>query len=113
MIEELPADGKLSWHKTRDVLAIEQQESAFPHFGPMRGGTESERPAKEQIDYVLVDTQPDAVRIRKIYAFRSAPEANGSAHFEMSGSGDFTFDRLQGVIRAVSMGSPSRSTSRA
>jgi hypothetical protein len=102
VIEELPADGKLSWHKTRDVLAIEQKASAFPH-GPFHSGTQSERPAKEQIDYVLVDTQPDAVRIRKIYAFRSAPEANGSAHFEMSGNGDFTFDRVQGVIRALSM----------
>ena len=103
VIEELPADGKLSWQRVRDVLAIERKSSGFPPIGPLHRGTQSERPAKEQIDYALIDAQPEAVRIKKTYSFHSAKEADGSAHFDMSGSGEFTFDRRQGVIRTLSM----------
>ena len=103
VIEELPADGKPSWQKLRDVLAIEWKSSGFPPIGLHRMGSQSERPAKEQIDYAVVNSRSDAVRIKKTYSFRSAPEADGSAHFDMSGSGEFTFDRRQDVIRALSM----------
>jgi hypothetical protein len=103
VIEELPADGKLSWQRLRDVLAIERQSSGFPPFGPHRGESQSERPAKEQSDYAVVDSQADAARVTKTYSFRSAPEGNAAPRFEMTGSGEFTFDRQQGVIRLLSM----------
>ncbi len=103
VIEELPAEGKLSWRKLRDVLAIERTSSGFPPIGPFRGGTQSERPAKEQIDCAMIDTPADAVRITKTYSFRSAQEGTGAPRFDMIGNGEFTFDRQQGVIRAISM----------
>jgi HEAT repeat protein len=105
-IEELPAEAKMSWQRQRDVLAVESRASGFPRFGPFRGGTQSERPAKEQIDYAVIDVRPEAVRVKKTYSFRTAPEGNQAdsvVRFDMSGSGEFTFDLKQGVIGSLAM----------
>jgi len=52
----------------------------------------------------VIDTQPEAIRVKKTYSFLTASRRQRFAPLhDMTGSGEFTFDRQQGAIRALMM----------
>ena len=104
MIEEFPADARAAWTKERDVAVQERKSSGFPPmmFGPRGGGSASQRPAKERLEYAVVESRPDAIRVTKKYSLRTGEEG-GTSRFDMSGSGEFAFDPKEGLIKSLAM----------
>jgi hypothetical protein len=102
VIEALPTDGKSNWDKQTDIGVIERSESDnfFRPFGPT---SETSRGAKEQIDYAILETKGDSIRISKNYSIKTAAEESGKSHIDMTGSGEFEFDAKEGVIKSQSM----------
>lgn len=105
IIEALPDEGKTSWDKQADIGVIERSESDnfFRPFGPRGGNTETSRGAKEQINYSVLETKGDIVRISKQYSIKTAAEESGKSHIDMTGNGEFEFDTKEGVIKSQSM----------
>ena len=102
VLEELPAETRPKWQKLRDVTTVETTPGAFP-IGPLSQETITEWPAKEQLDYAVIQTRPEAVRIQKTLSLRSGQADGLPARFDVSGSGEFTFDLKAGLVSAMSM----------
>jgi uncharacterized cupin superfamily protein len=104
VVEQLPSESKPSWTIERELGVIERSEPSWsPHFGPFaRGGSETNRGAKERIEYTVVTQDQDSIRINKKYSLKTAPE-QGVTHIDMSGNGELVFDRRLGVFRLEKM----------
>jgi beta-lactamase regulating signal transducer with metallopeptidase domain len=104
VVEQLADDARTAWTVEHDLGVIEHNEAAGPpFFSPFRrAGTETNRGAKERIDYAVVGQDQDAVRISRKYSLKTAPE-QGITHIDMSGDGEITFDRKLGVIKSERM----------
>jgi hypothetical protein len=100
IIEPLPADANTPWNTQNGVGVVENTSGR--HFGPF---TESEvaRGATESVKYSLLETKPELARISKTYSLHTAPDANGGAQIDMTGSGELTFDRKDGVFSSQAM----------
>jgi hypothetical protein len=101
VIESLPKEPKSSWTLDLDLGVVERSGSPH-HFGPF-AESETNRGAKERIDYSVLATDGDLVRISKKYSLKTAKEANGVTHIDMSGDGELAFDLKQGVFQSQSM----------
>jgi SLA1 homology domain 1, SHD1/HEAT repeats len=105
VFEEFPAEAKSNWEKQNELHVVERDSSSpFPSFSfaaRMDSGTHTT--AKEQINYTILKSDKDSVEISKKYSLSSIPEEGKNSHFEMTGDGQFTFDRGQGLIRSLSM----------
>jgi hypothetical protein len=102
IVESLPAEEKTNWSKETDLGVIERSGSG-PFFRPFGlGASETNRGAKERIDYAILETKDDIVRIGKTYSLKTA-EQDGINHIDMSGNGEFEFDVKQGLIKSLSM----------
>ena len=105
VVEQLPGEAKPSWTTERELGVIERSEpSGPPFFGPFGrgGGSETNRGAKERVDYAVVGHDRDSIRISKKYSLKTAPE-HGVTHIDMSGNGELVFDRRLGVLRSEKM----------
>ncbi len=104
VVEQLPNEAKPGWTSERELGVIERSEPSWPpHFGPFaRGGRETNRGAKERIEYTVVTQDQDSVRIGKKYSLKTAPE-QGVTHIDMSGNGELVFDRRLGIFRSEKM----------
>jgi beta-lactamase regulating signal transducer with metallopeptidase domain len=104
MVEELPDEAKPAWTTERDLGVIERDESgpAFSPFPFARGGNETNRGARERIEYAVVGQDQDAVRITKKYSLKTLAE-QGVTYIDMSGSGELVFERRLGVVKSQNM----------
>jgi hypothetical protein len=104
VIDQFPGEAKPAWTIERELGVIERSESSGPpFFGPFgRGGSETNRGAKERIDYTVGGQDQDSIRIGKKYSLRTAPE-QGVTHIDMSGDGELVFDRRLGMLRSEKM----------
>jgi hypothetical protein len=105
IIESFPDEGKANWDKQTDLAVTEHNESSGPFFHPIapHAATETNRGAKEQINYAVLESQDNSVHVSKNYSVKTAPEASGATHIEMTGSGEFYFDLKAGVVKSLSM----------
>jgi HEAT repeat protein len=101
VIEPLPKDAKAAWDKDRDLGVVERQQSSR-FVGPF-SSSETNRGAKERSDFSVLKTEANTVGLSKKYSLKTAPEANGVTHIDMSGSGELVFDLKQGVFQSQSM----------
>jgi beta-lactamase regulating signal transducer with metallopeptidase domain len=104
MVEELPEEAKTAWTTERELGVVERDESG-PFFAPFpfrRGGSETNRGAKERIDYAVVGQDQNAVQISKKYSLKTLAE-QGVTYIDMSGSGELVFDRKLGVLKSQKM----------
>lgn len=104
VVERLPSDARPTWTMERDLGVIEREESSGPpYFGPFsRGGSETNRGAKERIEFTVKSGNQDSVRLGRKYSLKTAAEA-GVTHIDMSGDGEMVFDRRLGVLRSLTM----------
>jgi len=102
VVKQLPDDAKPAWSVERELGVIEHNESSGPFFGPFGRGRETNRGAKERIDYAVVGQDQDSIRISKRYSLKTAAE-QGVTHIDMSGNGELVFDRRLGVIKSEKM----------
>ncbi len=105
VVEQFPGKSKPAWTIERELGVIERSErSGPPFFGPFGRGADSEtnRGARERIDYAVLGQDRDSIRISKKYSLRTAPE-QGVTHIDMSGNGELVFDRRLGVLRSEKM----------
>ncbi len=101
-IEPLPAEAKAAWNTQTGLGVIERNRSSWHHIGPF-SETEVAHGATEHIAFSVLDTKPESVRISKKYTLHTAPEANGALRIDMTGSGEFEFDRNEGLIKSQTM----------
>jgi hypothetical protein len=101
-IEPFPKDAKSAWDTQTGLGIIEKNQSSWHHIGPF-SETEVAHGATERIDFGLLETKPDTARISKKYALKTAADAGGATQIDMSGDGEFEFDRKEGVIRSETM----------
>jgi len=59
--------------------------------------------ANERMEYAVVGVQGDSVRLSKKYSLRTGDEGGAAPRFDMSGTGEFTFDTQEGVIAEMTM----------
>jgi beta-lactamase regulating signal transducer with metallopeptidase domain len=107
-IEEFPEEPKPTWEKQRDIV-IEETESSSrfgPRFGPpmhMPGSTKTTQyTAKEVVQFTIAQNDDQTVRVTKKYSLKSS-EKDKVVRFDMTGSGEFEFDRKEGAIGKSSM----------
>jgi hypothetical protein len=106
LLEEFPDEAKNTWDKQRDILVKEtKSNSRFGHRGPPHASDtdKTERGGQESAQYTVTDARPNIVVIRKTFKLSTSEEADHITRFDMSGEGEFTFDRTAGVIRSISM----------
>ncbi len=96
-IEPLPAEARAAWNTQTGLGVVERNQSSWHHIGPF-SETEVAHGATEQIAFSVLETKPASARINKKYTLHTAPEANGALKIDMTGSGQFEFDRNQGLI---------------
>jgi len=104
VIEQFPDEAKPTWSIERELGVVERNHSSGPSFGPFgRGaGSETNRGAKERIDYAVIGQDQDSIRISKKYSLKTAPE-EGVTRIDMSGEGELVFDKKQGIITSHKM----------
>jgi HEAT repeat protein len=104
VIEPLPAQPKASWDKQTDLRVVEKGQAETPFGHPIpHGETETKRGAVERIDYSVVETKGQVAHVTKKFSLKTAPEAGGVMHIDMTGNGDFDFDLAAGLIKSLSM----------
>jgi len=101
VIEPLSKEAKAAWTKELDLGVVEESGSPF-RFGPF-ASSETNRGAKERIDFKLIAAQGDAAKIAKTYSLKTVPGADGVTYIDMSGSGELAFDLKAGVFQSQSM----------
>lgn len=100
VVHQFPGEAKPTWTIERELGVIERSEaSGPPFFGPFARDSETNRGAKERIDYTVAGQDQDTVRIGKKYSLRTLPE-QGVIHIDMSGNGELIFDRRLRVVRS-------------
>jgi len=104
VIEQLPDEAKPTWNIERDLGVVERSHSSGPSFGPFGrgGGSETNRGAKERIDYAVTGQDRDSIQISKKYSLKTAAE-EGVTRIDMPGEGELVFDKKQGVITSHKM----------
>ena len=75
-IEPFPKEAKAAWDTQTGLGVIERNQSSWHHIGPF-SQTEVAHGATERIDFRVLETKPDSVRIGKNYALHTAPDATG------------------------------------
>ncbi len=104
VFETFPADSQSKWEDSKDLVVREQTGGPFPRFHFRRSiGGATDRSAKEQITYHVDEIKPDTIRVGKKYDLRTAEKSGEGVRLEMTGTGEFLFDRQQGMIRSLSM----------
>ena len=101
-IEPFPQEAKTAWDTQTGLGVIERNQSTWHHIGPF-SETEVAHGATERIDFSVLETTPDSARVSKKYALHTVPEAGGAMQIDMTGDGDFQFDRKEGVIKSQTM----------
>ena len=102
IIEPFPAEAKAAWDTQTGLGVIERSQPSWHHIGPF-SETEVAHGATERIDFNVLGTTPDTARISKRYSLHTAAEASGATQIDMSGNGDFEFDRKEGAIKSQTM----------
>lgn len=104
VFEEFPAEARAQWAREEDIVVQERSSGPFPFmFGPPRAASTSQRTAKERHEYAVLGVQGDSIRLSRKYSLRTGNEGGGAPRFDMSGSGQFTFDAREGMIAAMAM----------
>jgi len=104
VFEEFPSEARAQWSNQHDIVVQERTSGPFPFmFGPPGATSSTQRTAKERLEYAVLDVQGDSVRLRKKYSLRTGDEGGAAPRFDMSGTGDFTFDVKEGMIAAMAM----------
>ena len=104
IVDQFPGEAKPAWSIERELGVIERSEpSGPPFFGPFgRGGSETNRGAKERIDYAVARPRPGYDPHQQEVLACKPPE-QGVTHIDMSGDGELVFDRRLGVVRSEKM----------
>ena len=102
IIEPFPAEAKAAWDTQTGLGVIERNQSSWHHIGPF-SETEVAHGATERIDFSVLESTADLARISKKYALHTAPDANDSTQIDMTGNGEFAFDRKEGAIKSQTM----------
>jgi hypothetical protein len=104
VIEPLPATPKGTWDKQTDLGVVERDHAETPFGHPIpHSETETKRGAVERIDFSVVETKGQVAHVAKKYSLKTAPEAGGVKHIDMTGNGDFDFDLKAGLIKSLAM----------
>ncbi|MGO9114369.1 MAG: SHD1 domain-containing protein [Thermoguttaceae bacterium] len=101
-VEPFPKEAKAAWDTQTGLGVIERNQSSWHHIGPF-SETEVAHGATERIDFSVQETTPETARITKKYALHTAPEAGAAMQIDMTGNGEFEFDRKEGVIKSQTM----------
>lgn len=94
MLETLPEGPEKTWEVHNDV-AISEALSRLPRPRVLADPKKTTS-AKETITYTVVKADGEQVVVKKTYHLKTAATVNGKPKFEISGSGEFVFDRKRG-----------------
>ncbi len=72
------------------------------HLGPF-SEAEIAKGATEGVDFSILETKPNHVRISKRYSLHVTWEADVVMQIDLSGNGEFEFDRTEGLIKSQTM----------
>lgn len=105
VFEELPGDNKTKWEKKREVSVIRKKANAFPPlprgpFGNRTNENEETRSAHEKVNYEIVQSNKDVIKIRKQYHIATDDKVKGNPRREMTGEGELSFDPKIGAFRS-------------
>lgn len=113
-IEKLPSDGDKEWESRRvtALLLPDRPTESINPFGPGRRtsrsplGRPQQRgltiiPATEQIKYRITGETADALEISKSLDISSMDPEGGTPSFQITGSGNITWDKKHGVPRLI------------
>ena len=104
VVETLPNEAKAAWDKQTELRTVEKDQATTPFGHPIpHSETEISRGAVEQINFAVLETSGDTVRISKKYSLKNVPDAGGGPQIDMSGDGQFAFDLKLGAIQSLSM----------
>ena len=103
VIEPLPAQRKTTWDKQTDLGIVKKDHAETPFGHPIpHSETETKRGAVERADY-SIETTGEVLHITKKFSLKTAPEAGGVKHIDMTGNGNFDFDLTAGLIKSLAM----------
>ncbi|MGO9107855.1 MAG: SHD1 domain-containing protein [Thermoguttaceae bacterium] len=100
-IEPLPKEAAAAW-STQTGAAVAGQSPSSYHLGPF-SEAEIAKGATERVDFSILETKPDHVRISKRYSLHVTWEANVVMQIDLSGNGEFEFDRREGLVKSQTM----------
>ena len=95
-IEPLPNEARAAWNTQTGQGAADPNPSSWHHVGRF-SEADVANGATEQIDFGILETKPDSVRISEKYSLHIVVEANGKMKIDMTGNGEFEFDRNEGA----------------
>jgi hypothetical protein len=90
VIEPLPEKPTAAWDKKSDLSVVVDE-------------SDTTRPAKEEVNYAIVDAKDTMVYITKKYRLRTEPNEKGVSLVTLTGCGDLEFDTKIGMFRSANM----------
>jgi hypothetical protein len=104
VLEPLPAQLNSTWDRNVDLRVVEKNQATTPFGHPLPfGETETNRGAVELNHFAIADTKDQVVHVNKTFSLKTAREASGTVHIDMTGNGDFDFGLADGTIHSLSM----------
>lgn len=106
VLPPLPRESIDHWEEScKTAVTLKSDDSRFPRFGFGRfadrdDGTHLD--ASEKAEYTVIESQPNAVIIRKKYELKTTETLDGQPRVELTGQADFTFDLGLGLPKSMS-----------
>jgi hypothetical protein len=95
-----PADGMFPPPPADNVFPPPPTEHVS---SPPADGGEEPLPAHEKTTYTIKDSDDASISVRKTYGFATAEEVDDKPRLAMTGEGELTFDRQNGVFTSSTM----------
>ena len=100
-VEPLPKEAATAW-STQTGAAVAGQRPSSYHLG-LFSEADIAKGATEHVDFSILETKPDNVRISKRYSLHVNWQTNVLVQIDLTGNGEFEFDRTEGLVKSQTM----------